>query len=240
MKRVFISDLHLDEHSTLNNQIFCDLLEELKNKIDELYILGDFFDAWCGDDDDNEFIRQIKKSLKSFSKVAPIYFIWGNHDFGVSKVFEKQTGVKIIPDLTVIETSKRKILLSHGDTFCTLDIAYQKSKRWLQNPIIKWILYKTPLRFRHWLKYKLENKSAKVYNVKPQETYLVVDSSIVEIAKEKGVNVVVHGHTHKPNFYRIKTPDYEVERYEIPDWTDRPGGGYIFLDDDTFSIHIPK
>ena len=123
MKLAFISDLHLSEHTPKNNQIIYAQMTKWQTELDALYILGDFFDFWCGDDDDNQFIRDIKLSLQTFSRLKPIYFIWGNHDFGIGKRFAKETGITLIKDCTMLRVGKNNILLCHGDVFCTLDIS---------------------------------------------------------------------------------------------------------------------
>lgn len=239
MKLAFISDLHLSPDTPQNNQLLFNLLKSWQHNLDALYILGDFFDYYLGDDDNNEFTLSIKKAFSEFTKHTPIYFIGGNHDFGLGPIFVRETGVKIIRDLTTIKVANNTILLSHGDAFCTLDIKYQRMKKVLQNPLLMYILRKTPLSWRYKLKEALENKSASVFNAEPDETYHVVDSTISRIAKQKEANIVIHGHTHKPGRYLINAGDLTIERYEIPDWADRNGGGYIMLEDENIQIHYP-
>jgi len=236
LKLAFISDLHLSPDTPDNNQLLFNLLKSWQHSLDALYILGDFFDYYLGDDDNNEFTLSIKNAFREFTKHTPIYFIGGNHDFGLGKIFVHETGIKIIRDLTTIKVGNNTIMLSHGDAFCTLDIKYQRMKKVLQNPLLKYILRKTPLSWRYKLKEALENKSAKSFNSMPNETYHVVDSTIIKLAKPRQANIVIHGHTHKPGHYLIKTDNSTIERYEIPDWADRDGGGYILLEDE--SIHI--
>lgn len=241
MKLAFISDLHLSPETFNNNQLFYGLIKKWQIEVDALYILGDFFDYWLGDDDDNIFIREMKSVFKEFTQLKPIYFIGGNHDFALGKKFAAETGITRIPDLTTIAVGPNRILLSHGDAFCTLDIAYQKMKWILQNKFIVWLLLKTPLSLRYKIKEKLENKSSAGFNTKSPETYLVVDETIAEIAHKQNANVVIHGHTHLPNRYSVKSPyRNDLLRFEIPDWTDRNPGGYILVDGTKIKIHIPN
>jgi UDP-2,3-diacylglucosamine hydrolase len=130
-----------------------------QNNVDALYILGDFFDYWLGDDDDNPFISTIKQSLAQFTQLKPIYFIGGNHDFAIGKKFARETKIAILNDCSTINLDNRSILISHGDVFCSLDVKYQRMKKILQNPILIYILTKTPLKFRKKIKDKLEKKS---------------------------------------------------------------------------------
>lgn len=238
MKLAFISDLHLCPKTKQHNQLFFAMLLKWQTELDALYILGDFFDYWLGDDDHNHFISEMKQALSSFTKHKPIYFIGGNHDFGVGKRFARETGITLISDLTVIKVGDNNILLSHGDTFCTLDIKYQKMKKILQNPVLMFILLRIPLSWRYKLKETLERKSAKVFDKEPNDTYLVVATTIATIAQQKNANIVIHGHTHRPGKYLINTSNNQtIIRYEIPDWADRLPGGYIAIDDDTIEIH---
>ena len=237
MKLAFISDLHLSENTSTKNHLFYSLIEKWKNELDALYILGDFFDFWCGDDDDNAFIRETKLSLKSFSQKNPIYFITGNHDFGIGKKFAKETGISIIKDLSTIKIANNTILLSHGDVFCSLDISHQRMKIILQNPLVIFVLRHLPLSWRYKIKAKLEHKSSQQFNSKPQKTYLVVDETIIKLASKCMANIVIHGHTHKPNVYEIKTSYGNISRFEIPDWKDNQPGGYIMLEDNLITIH---
>ncbi len=240
MRLAFISDLHLSANTPRHNQIFYAQMQKWQNELDALYILGDFFDFWCGDDDDNAFIREVKLSLKQFTSSKPIYFIWGNHDFAIGKKFVKETGITIIKDCTTITVGTNIILLSHGDIFCTLDIDYQKSKKRFRNPLVLWILRRTPLSWRYKLKDKLEHSANKSFNKKPPETYHVVDATIAKIAKQHKANIVIHGHTHNPNYYTVNSKHGIIRRIEIPDWVDRPAGGYVILENGDIQIRIPE
>jgi UDP-2,3-diacylglucosamine hydrolase len=240
MKIVLISDLHLSPDTLNANNEFAQLMQQWQSEIDALYILGDFFDFWCGDDDDNIFIRQIKTIFSNFTQHKPIYFMVGNHDFGLGKKFARSTGIKIIRDATVIKVADNLILLSHGDRFCTLDKGHQKLRFFLHNRFVVSILGYTPLAWRYKIKEKLEKKSGAVYNIKPQETYLVVNSTIVKFAKKYGANIVIHGHTHNPGKYEIPTDNGSIIRYEIPDWTDREPGGYIVIENNNIDLIMSK
>jgi UDP-2,3-diacylglucosamine hydrolase len=237
MKLIFISDLHLSPATPKHNQLFFELLSKWQGQIDGLYILGDFFDYWLGDDDDNYFISAIRTQLKQFSLHTPIYFRGGNHDFAVGKKFAKQCGMQLIPDMHTLKVAGNTILLSHGDTFCTLDVGYQKMKRILQNPLVMFILRKIPLKLRYKLKESLENKSHATTNSKPDYHYMVVNESVINYATQANANIIIHGHTHRPGNYSLSCKNATlIQRHEIPDWQDRPPGGYIQLNDDQINI----
>jgi UDP-2,3-diacylglucosamine hydrolase len=240
MQLIFISDLHLSPDTMENNQIFYDLIAIWRHEVDAIYILGDFFDSWLGDDDSNPFIETMKAKLAEFTKIKPIYYITGNHDFALGNKFARDTGVKILKDCSVISVANNQILLSHGDVFCTLDIQYQRMKKILQNPIVLTLLKLLPLIFRRKLKDMLEHKSAGSLNTKPQSTYYIVDDAVLKVANKKFANVVIHGHTHKPGKYIIKNMDNipdSILRVEIPDWSDHKGGGYVLIKDNDIMVH---
>lgn len=239
MKTVFISDLHLSAHTKKSNAKFIQLLTKWQDEIDALYILGDFFDAWLGDDDQNEFIDEIKHGLKRFSAKKPVFFIVGNHDFALGKRFARETGMTLLKDCTTVKIDNHDILLSHGDIFCTLDIAYQKMRKILQNKFTLFLLRYSPLSWRRKLKQTLESKSASSFNAKPAHTYLVVDETIAAIATKAQVNMVIHGHTHVPGSYVIHANSQAISRIEIPDWADREPGGFVLLENGEITIHLP-
>lgn len=237
MKLIFISDLHLSSSTPEKNAIFYQLLQSWQSKIDALYILGDFFDYWLGDDDITPFSQEMIDNLCKFSLTTPTYFRGGNHDFAIGKQFAKISGLKLIDDMHTIYTGKHKLLLSHGDTFCTLDIDYQKMKRIIQNPWLIRILLHLPLSWRYKIKEKMESGSKKSNSTpKPQHIYNVVDNVIAEYAGKYGADTVVHGHTHHPGYYKIESGDKIIHRYETPDWEDHEAGGYLFYDNGVFKF----
>ncbi|MFN8770702.1 MAG: UDP-2,3-diacylglucosamine diphosphatase [Neisseriaceae bacterium] len=239
MKLVFISDLHLSPHTVEKNIVFLSLMKNWMGNISALYILGDFFDYWLGDDDVNTFTTEMKRCFNKFTKSTPIYFISGNHDFGIGKRFAKETGIQILKDCHLLEDGNKRVLLSHGDIFCTLDKGYQRMKKILQNPLTKYILKKIPLAWRYKLKNMLEKQSNDAYNPNRAHKYKVVDKTIAKYAKKFNANVIIHGHTHDPNYYTVTLKDgSQIQRIEIPDWVHRKPGGYVEFNLDKFNIHI--
>jgi UDP-2,3-diacylglucosamine hydrolase len=233
MKIIFISDLHLSPKTNDNNEVFIAKLKQWVNELDALYILGDFFDYWVGDDDVNPFTVMIKDALKEFTRHVPIYFIKGNHDFALGKRFAAETGIKYLKDCSVLTVNKKRILLAHGDVFCSLDKNYQRMKKILQNRLLIAILRKTPLSFRYAIKNKLEKESAKSYNRFHVDVYNIVNDTVLKIAHKYKADIVIHGHTHKPTVEGI--PDSKcnttITRFELPDWYDRDAGGYVILEE---------
>ena len=145
--------------------------------------------------------------------------------------------MQLITDMTTLKIGDNIILLSHGDTFCTLDVGYQKMKRILQNPVVMFILRRIPLRLRYKLKESLESKSHATTNSRPEHHYMVVNESILDYAEQANATIIIHGHTHRPGYYSLMSKNATlIHRYEIPDWQDHAPGGYIELNNNQISI----
>lgn len=225
---IFMSDLHLMQEDHAKTQLFADLLKQWQHddNIDEVYILGDLFDYWLGDDDENEFIIAVKEIFTNFSQYKPIYFIHGNHDFAIGKKFAAQTGLILLPDCSVITKFNQRILLSHGDCFCSHDVAYQITKKIIRQRLLLFVLLHLPLKWRYKIKDILQNTKIRS-KIDDKKKYYVVDATISKIATQQQASIVIHGHTHTPGHYQITTTGQTLERYEIPDWGDMKRGGYI-------------
>lgn len=248
MRLIFISDLHLSPQTPLANQVFFNLLASWQNNCAGLYILGDFFDYWLGDDDDNPFIRDIRHHLSLFSQQVPVYFRGGNHDFAVGKKFARLCGMQLIPDMHTLQAAGHTLLLSHGDTFCSLDLNYQRLKKILQNRLTIYLLTKLPLKWRYKIKQQLEQRTQVHNNQQQAHIYQVVDSTIAAYARRYQATLVIHGHTHHPGHYLVAldsaTNDQpkscqsttQLSRYELPDWADRSPGGYLVIEDDKITV----
>jgi UDP-2,3-diacylglucosamine hydrolase len=235
---IFISDLHLSPETKTENDLFVSLMKVWVLKYDAIYILGDFFDYWVGDDDNNDFTSLIKTVLLEFTQYKPIYFIVGNHDFALGRKFAEQTGVQIIKDLTRLTLGKYNVLLSHGDVFCTLDKPYQRMKLVLQNKYVVFLLSKLPLKIRYMIKNKLEKSSQDSYNKATPDKYNVVDNSIIKYCLKYNCNIVIHGHTHNPGLYEMVYNNLIIKRYEIPNWHGKKIGGYVEFIDNDFKINV--
>ncbi len=233
---IFISDLHLSEDTPDRNQLFISYLKKWRGNIDALYILGDFFDYWLGNDDKTPFTEMMINCLRDFTQYTPIYFIGGNHDFAIDDKFASDTNIKLLPDCSIINIDNNKILISHGDVFCTLDVNYQQMKKILQNKLVIYLLKKLPLSFRRKLKDKLKKEAHGSYSESRPDIYNVVDDTIYKYAKKANANFVVHGHTHRPGYYLVVSDKNVMPRIEIPDWTKKPYGGFVTYNNNEFNI----
>ena len=135
MTTLFISDLHLEaKHPEIGEQ-FLDFLGGEARQAEALYILGDLFDAWLGDDDPNPYYVAMKNALRDLTNTGvPAYFMHGNRDFAIGAEFAAQTGLQILDDPTVVDLYGENVLLSHGDALCTDDVQYQQVRAMTRNP----------------------------------------------------------------------------------------------------------
>ena len=180
----FISDLHLEPLDNERTQAFYNFLEEVSQKYESLYILGDLFEYWIGDDDDSSVILQIKQSLYRLSqKGVGLFFIHGNRDFLIGDKFASESNVKILDDMDVINFYGKKIMLSHGDAFCTDDVDYQKFKLETRNS--SWInsFLQKPLDERLSIANDMRSRSKSASSNKPENIMDTNSKAILDCNK---------------------------------------------------------
>ena len=145
MQTLFIADLHLSDHEPELTRLLCRFLHEHAETAAELYILGDLFEAWTGDDDPSRTAAQVAEALAAFARRAPVYFMAGNRDFLLGNAYAARAGIQILPEPCVIERHGRRILLTHGDEMCTDDTDYQKYRTVIRRPwVCRLLLQTTP------------------------------------------------------------------------------------------------
>lgn len=158
---LLISDLHLQEERPDITRAFLDLLDGRARHATALYILGDFFEAWIGDDAMTPFQQSICQALRQLSDSGTaVYLMHGNRDFLIGQDFCKAAGCTLLADPSVVTLGGERVLLMHGDTLCTRDVAYLKMRRYLRNPVSLWILRHLPLSTRQKLARKLRSEAA--------------------------------------------------------------------------------
>lgn len=197
---LFISDLHLDPSEPTITDAFKKVLSGPARQAEALYVLGDFFESWIGDDDRSLFNRDIIHSLRHFTETTkvPIYFMRGNRDFLIGQRFGKETGVILIQDPTVITLYGKRILLLHGDLLCTLDAAYQAFRKKRSRPIFKIITHATPLFIRRKIATLMREKSKQHQNKIDQLIMDVCPHEVDTFFKQYKADIMIHGHTHRP------------------------------------------
>ena len=221
MSTLFISDLHLTEERPETNERFISFLEETAPAASALYILGDFFEYWVGDDDLAEpFNAVIAGLLRKLS--IPLYFMHGNRDFLIGERFCAATGARLLDDPTVTEVEGVRTLLMHGDTLCTDDLEYQAWRRKARDPAFQAAFLAKSLPERRAAVVQMREKSKEVVGGKPAQIMDVNDAAVRQALERHGVRRLIHGHTHRPGRHTLEGGR---ERWVLPDWYGR--GGYL-------------
>ena len=226
---VFISDLHLADNAS--NNIFLNFLEHSSDLTNNLFILGDLFDYWVGDDS-GMYSKEIS-ALRKLGEQKNIYFIYGNRDFLICKNYFRENQVTILDDETRINLGHHHVLLMHGDTLCSDDIDYQafrkevRSKEWQGNFLAK------ELDERISIATKLRQQSKKL-NLNKPENIIDVNEKTVHSVIEKNfpVEILIHGHTHRQNTHRYKA----FTRFVLGDWNENQGNYLIWKEAEGFKF----
>ena len=219
MTTLFISDLHLTGERPEITKLFLQFLQQRASTADALYILGDLFEAWLGDDmilpDYQPVIDGIKQLV---SNNVPVFIMHGNRDFLMSHEFEKSTGATLLPEAVVIDLYGTKTLLMHGDTLCTDDVEYQKFRAMVRNPAWQQeILAKTPQE-RLALAKKLRETSETEMAGKSAEIMDVNQDTVEQTMRQHNVKKLIHGHTHRPAIHDFLIDNIASQRIVLGDW----------------------
>ena len=227
MRSLFISDLHLSEDRPAANERFFSFIEGTAARADALYVLGDLFEYWIGDDDLADPFNGVITGF--FRRLADggtkLYFMHGNRDFLVSRGFATATGATLLPDPTVADG----VLLMHGDTLCVDDLDYQKWRETARSPQWQRTFLGKPLDARRVEVKGLRQRSKLAIAAKPDEIMDVNEDAVREALRRHNVSRLVHGHTHRPGRHRLKVDGRDCERWVLPDWYGP--GGYLEIED---------
>lgn len=219
MATYFISDLHLSEERPNITAAFEHFLTETAKDATRLYILGDFFDAWIGDDDNSEFARRVKGMLTSLKKRAiDVFFIRGNRDFMVGEALANACGFTLLEDETVVELYGKRVLLMHGDTLCTADVEYQQFRKMVRNPVWQQQVLALPISQRRTMAADLRSKSQSMNAMKAEDIMDVTQEEVATIMDEYRVKTLIHGHTHRPAHHTFDEKGKEHSRWVLGDW----------------------
>ncbi|TEW49531.1 UDP-2,3-diacylglucosamine diphosphatase [Psychromonas algicola] len=221
MKRtLFIADLHLSEnHRHITDALFAFLDKEAKNA-ETLYILGDMFEVWIGDDEHTPLMDEVAQKLKSFSENnhCQLFYIHGNRDFMIGKRYAKQSGMTLLPEHTEIDLYGVKTLIMHGDTLCLFDKNYQKLRKVLHNPILQFIFNALPLKLRKRIGWKIRTASQAKKAYKNVEIMGVTENEVLRLMTLHKVQRLIHGHTHQVNTHNFEVNGAQAQRFDVGDW----------------------
>ena len=223
-RTLFISDLHLDAKRPEATERFEKFLDEVVPGADALYILGDLFEYWAGDDGlALDFPHRVAGDLKRAATRLAVRFMHGNRDFLVDGGFSRATGVEIIPDPAKIELYGRAALLMHGDTLCTGDHEYQAFRAQVRDPAWQQAILARPLPERIRMAEGLRAESETSKAGKPMGIMDVSPAAVEKAFADSGVDLLIHGHTHRPAHHRHEVGGRLRERWVLPEWYG-PGG----------------
>ena len=218
-KTLFISDLHLDPGEPAIAAQFMELLAGEARDADALYILGDLFEAWIGDDDPDPPVRRIVQRLRELTDSGvPCFVMHGNRDFMLGELFARESGCRLIADRSVIELYGEQVLLMHGDALCTDDISYQRLRRIVRNPLVQWILRHLSLKQRQRLAARMRAGSRMHTTATPETIMDVNPEAVAESLAATGVTTLIHGHTHRPAIHTLTVAGRPGRRIVLGDW----------------------
>lgn len=218
-KTFFIADLHLSENQPHLTQLFCDFMQQLAPQAEALYILGDLFDFWIGDDEKSSLIQLVQQQIKQLTDMdIPCYFQHGNRDFLIGEKFAQSCAMQLLPTYQVIDLYGEKVLLCHGDTLCVDDVAYQRYRQKVQQKWRQWLFLHLPLKVRLNIAEKIRAKSKADKKQKAAEIMDVNADFVLQTFQQFGVQTMIHGHTHRQNIHQI-APHFR--RVVLGDWGEK-------------------
>jgi UDP-2,3-diacylglucosamine hydrolase len=228
---LFISDLHLQESHPRTTAAFFRFLAEHAMAARELYLLGDLFECWAGDDDlDTPFHQSIIRAIRAVSDAGvAVYWIAGNRDFLVGERFAQAAGLTLLSEPHVATIAGQRIALAHGDAECTADLNYMAFRAQVRDPEWQQQFLSLPLAQRKGIIAGLREDSREAHGSKTMEIMDVTDEAIDALHASTKTDILIHGHTHRPALHGAGTK----RRYVLPDWeldTDPPRGGWIAVD----------
>ena len=219
MTPLFISDLHLDASRPAATACFLRFLAGPAHDAGTLYILGDLFEAWTGDDSAGPLEREILSALRRYTKAGcRCHFLRGNRDFLVGAGFATETGVALLPDETVIDLDGHRVLLMHGDTLCTDDHAYQRYRHFVHRPLVQALYLALPARARTEVAAYARRRSAAENAGKSAEIMDVNPVAVANALRRHGVHRLIHGHTHRPAVHSVEVDDQPAQRVVLGAW----------------------
>jgi len=216
---LLISDLHLEEKRPDITRAFLRFLQTRAHGADALYILGDFFEVWVGDDGMTPFQHQIASALRTLSDSGTrLYLMHGNRDFMIGKAFCREAGCTLLSDPHIATLGGERVLLMHGDSLCTRDEGYMRMRRLLRNPLSLFILHSLSLTRRQKIASKLRSTSKEETRMKASDIVDVTPDEVVKVMRKHKVRTLIHGHTHRPATHALQIDGQPAQRIVLGDW----------------------
>jgi UDP-2,3-diacylglucosamine hydrolase len=217
---LFVSDLHLQASMPRTAQAFIDFIRQHACKTRQLYLLGDIFEAWAGDDDIHDAFNQgIIEELKKLSDSGvALYWMAGNRDFLAGEQFSRATGAVLLPDPFVTSIGGNSLTLTHGDAYCTDDESYMQFRAQVRNPVWQQTFLALPLLQRKTIIDSLRAGSREAQRGKSYDIMDVNATAIADLFDKTGATTIIHGHTHRPARHEHGSDGKSLARYVLSDW----------------------
>ena len=230
MSTLFISDLHLSGERENITKLFINFLDQRASNADALYILGDLFEVWPGDDMiQPDYEESIAKMKQLADNGLPLFIMQGNRDFLMAEKFSEVSGATLIEDPTVIDLYGTPTLLMHGDTLCSDDIDYQMFRTMVRDPRWKEDFFAKPNEERLAMTSKYRNISKTETARKKMEVMDVNQQTVEQVMLEKNIHQLIHGHTHRPAIHDFIVDNKNMKRIVLGDWFEQ--GSVLVCDD---------
>ena len=231
MSLLFVSDLHLDAARPATTRAFLELLEGPARRAEALYILGDLFEAWVGDDDPGEPGTSVCAALKALSgSGVPVFLMRGNRDFLYGQRMAERCGATLLPDPCVVSLYGVPTLLMHGDLLCTDDTAYQAFRSQVRDPAWQANFLAQPLAARQAFAAQARAASQQHQKGVSEAIMDVAPAAVADLMARHGVTRLIHGHTHRPAMHSLEVAGRRAQRIVLGDWYDQ--GSVLRLDGD--------
>ena len=239
MATLFIADLHLQTEEPAITAGFLRFLQGEARQADAMYILGDLFEAWIGDDDPNPLHQQIATAIKAVVDAGvPCYFIHGNRDFLVGQRFARQSGMLLLTEEERLDLYGREVLIMHGDTLCTDDPGYLAFRAKVHTPWIQRLFLALPLFIRHRIAARMRADSKAANSSKSMDIMDVNPQAVVDVMERHHVQWLIHGHTHRPAVHELQANGQPAWRVVLGAWHSE-GSMVKVTPDDVELIHFP-
>jgi UDP-2,3-diacylglucosamine hydrolase len=231
----FISDLHLDSERPDSTREFLAFMERRARAAERLYILGDLFEAWIGDDDDDPALEPILGSLAAVARSGTLcHFMHGNRDFLAGRGFAARTGFRLLGDYETIDLYGERVLLTHGDLLCTDDIRYMKLRATVRDPAWQREFLAKPLSERRKIASELRAMSRTEVSAKREEIMDVNATTVAATMRKAGVRTLLHGHTHRPGIHHFDLDGRAATRIVLGAWYEQ--GSCLRWDESGFEL----
>jgi UDP-2,3-diacylglucosamine hydrolase len=237
---VFISDLHLNAALPATLAAFERFTAEIAPRHAELVILGDLFEYWAGDDDDDAIGQRVTAQLRRLADAGlRIYLMHGNRDLLLGRAFCERAGAMLLADPTVAQIGAQPVLLAHGDAWCTQDLDYMKFRGYVRNPAFQAQFLGKPLAARKDFIGEARAASEAGKATKAMQIMDVTPAEVETAMRQAGVTRLIHGHTHRPDTHHFTLDGAAAERWVLPDWDfDAVGtrGGFLSIRDGRWQV----